>query len=103
LRLAPARSALHSFPTRRSSGLPHLSPQVLVYLIAAGLAFGLAARLFCKSGDLFNALFSKIRQPLFRPVVGGVAVVATVFLLQSTRSEEHTSELQSRENLVCRL
>lgn len=66
-------------------GLPNLSPQVLVYLIAAGLAFGLAARLFCKSGDLFNALFSKIRQPLFRPVVGGVAVVATVFLLQSTR------------------
>src|SRR5436309_12499659 len=33
---------------------------------------------------------SSIREPLTRPTV-------------PTRSEEHTSELQSRENLVCRL
>src|SRR5436309_4208567 len=32
---------------------------------------------------------------------GGVAV--TLLLAISSRSEEHTSELQSRENLVCRL
>src|SRR5436309_11086381 len=35
-------------------------------------------------------------------VTFGVALVTT-FQLASTRSEEHTSELQSRENLVCRL
>src|SRR5690606_41934932 len=33
----------------------------------------------------------------------GVAVVAGVLLDHVDRSEEHTSELQSRENLVCRL
>src|SRR5690606_28511878 len=29
--------------------------------------------------------------------------IITSFLYKATRSEEHTSELQSRENLVCRL
>src|SRR3712207_7452853 len=33
--------------------------------------------------------------------VGGVAIA--VFTLPETRSEEHTSELQSRQYLVCRL
>src|SRR5690606_40694070 len=32
-----------------------------------------------------------------------VQIVALLFRQQVTRSEEHTSELQSRENLVCRL
>src|SRR5436309_10821354 len=32
-----------------------------------------------------------------------LAVVGTHRLLGGARSEEHTSELQSRENLVCRL
>src|SRR5690606_40989888 len=31
------------------------------------------------------------------------AFMAEIFGTQSVRSEEHTSELQSRENLVCRL
>src|SRR5690606_41726872 len=39
-----------------------------------------------------------------RPLVGGRPVLARLGVLQPTlRSEEHTSELQSRENLVCRL
>src|SRR5690606_13544875 len=37
---------------------------------------------------------------LYRPVMALAAVVA---VLVGWRSEEHTSELQSRENLVCRL
>src|SRR5436309_6545055 len=36
-------------------------------------------------------------------VVVDTNVVAAVILLEDQRSEEHTSELQSRENLVCRL
>src|SRR5690606_41797614 len=34
---------------------------------------------------------------------GVVGELRTLFTLQTDRSEEHTSELQSRENLVCRL
>src|SRR5438093_12742172 len=36
-------------------------------------------------------------------VHGGVRPVGSTFLIFSDRSEEHTSELQSLTNLVCRL
>src|SRR5690606_34386743 len=38
-----------------------------------------------------------------RVVHGGKDFSSTVFIDDNVRSEEHTSELQSRENLVCRL
>src|SRR5690606_41920269 len=41
------------------------------------------------------------RPPGLRPDLSCCAIV--VRLISSCRSEEHTSELQSRENLVCRL
>src|SRR2546430_6031151 len=37
------------------------------------------------------------------PIPGIVAVVARVGAQHQARSEEHTSELQSQSNLVCRL
>src|SRR5690606_40144891 len=46
--------------------------------------------------DLMPAAF------LMSTVAGGVFMMK-VKLLSANRSEEHTSELQSRENLVCRL
>src|SRR5947209_12949904 len=70
--------SLHSFPTRRSSDLAALRPDRL--------------------------------SPGGRPVkpLQGIRVVeaATLFAahaLERFRSEEHTSELQSRQYLVCRL
>src|SRR5690606_40849331 len=81
--------SLHSFPTRRSSDL---------------LRTGINAVRSWKINH-FN-LF------LFINIVSGMAGygytrVITCFLLAVTksvkRSEEHTSELQSREKLVCRL
>src|SRR5436309_7434289 len=41
--------------------------------------------------------------PSATPPTGGSAPMAPVSRSRSSRSEEHTSELQSRENLVCRL
>src|SRR5690606_42084371 len=43
---------------------------------------------------------SRRRSPAGRPRPGPASSASTSF---SWRSEEHTSELQSRENLVCRL
>src|SRR5207302_9771121 len=78
--------ALHSFPTRRSSDL-HLAfgqsdigaarAQFAAWIIAIEL---IVERRFCQERG-----------------------VAVFFRLGKNRSEEHTSELQSRENLVCRL
>src|SRR5699024_12460841 len=74
---------LHSFPTRRSSDLTGLHDQISVQDIgidnltaADGLAVGRA------SGFVGRAMER---------------------LLDGFRSEEHTSELQSRFDLVCRL
>src|SRR5690606_24215214 len=43
--------------------------------------------------------------PMAIPLIAGPSGMAAVMLMgsQEPRSEEHTSELQSRENLVCRL
>src|SRR5690606_40950999 len=38
-----------------------------------------------------------------RPLRGSITVRGRLGHLRQDRSEEHTSELQSRENLVCRL
>src|SRR5690606_41609276 len=58
-------------------------------------ALALLHRLF----DLAGCLLSVLRHP-FPP---GFRCTATTGSLNAMRSEEHTSELQSRENLVCRL
>src|SRR2546429_7045492 len=60
----------------------------------------------------YTTLFRSSEQyaPLARAIIGGllVSVVITVYLVPAVylivhRSEEHTSELQSRLHLVCRL
>src|SRR5690606_41698313 len=78
---------LHSFPTRRSSDLPIL-----------GQNYG-ARR--------YDRLVVALRDALVFVTAYCLAMWALLALLASPiaslRSEEHTSELQSRENLVCRL
>src|SRR5690606_40622870 len=85
---------LHPFPTRRSSDLAEVfqrhreSRQVQAPAFHPGPAFGEMGgghRVEHRAGGA-----DQIRRPF---VVGVV----------DERSEEHTSELQSRENLVCRL
>src|SRR5439155_16038740 len=84
----PPHPALHSFPTRRSSDL------------------AMSVLLYRRRQNLLQLL----------PFVGGaIAALAVVALVVSLvyapteyrslklRSEEHTSELQSRGHLVCRL
>src|SRR5690606_39528592 len=80
---------LHSFPTRRSSDL-HVAR-----LLGddAVVSLGLDARkLQLLPEDLGQLVEADV--DLEEVMAGGVA---------GLRSEEHTSELQSRENLVCRL
>src|SRR5690606_42008526 len=75
-----SRRALHSFPTRRSSDLTY-----------AGTLTNLAE---CEGNPRLRFVRGDIRDP---------RVVGEVMAGDAGRSEEHTSELQSRENLVCRL
>src|SRR5690606_39882899 len=78
---------LHSFPTRRSSDLKKI--------------FLNGRSIFIRNGSL----------PPFRKLIRDIGKSSFSFakksrrnmMLPTMRSEEHTSELQSRENLVCRL
>src|SRR5207253_6632271 len=94
---------LHAFPTRRSSDLtedllpmtdqPHLSPDS-----ARRRRWVAAVVLLAAAGALVGAVYgigSAIRNP------DAAACRPAVELAR--RSEEHTSELQSRGHLVCRL
>src|SRR5436309_10974875 len=50
------------------------------------------------AGTFLASLRQRSRRPLEQPFLDAYAGVGS-----GVRSEEHTSELQSRENLVCRL
>src|SRR5690606_40557074 len=82
---------LPSFPTRRSSDLP-VSGQRL--RISAELTQRNVSRAFAAFAPLHAACLQQVR------LAGAVRAVQPH---ACRRSEEHTSELQSRENLVCRL
>src|SRR5690606_40369446 len=92
---------LHSFPTRRSSDLRAPTPDEVR---AALLAWKVVKHV--KS----NAIVFGGKDRVLAIGAGQTSRVDAVKLAASKahlpledRSEEHTSELQSRENLVCRL
>src|SRR5690606_41162028 len=101
--LAPVLFPL-SFPTRRSSDLPEGLTDLGAIAAevagrgAVGVVVGLPRSLSGEEGlaarrarDYAGALQRRLEVP-----------VRLVDERLTTRSEEHTSELQSRENLVCR-
>src|SRR5690606_42013635 len=83
---------LHSFPTRRSSDLGDGCGERPL----EGVGDALGVR-----GQAVRAGLEQAELALREQVAGEVAVLVGV--RGAGRSEEHTSELQSRENLVCRL
>src|SRR5690606_42152888 len=98
------RRALFSFPTRRSSDLA-VEARIAAREVAGVLAAiedagdGPAVVLLAGHGLAFDA-------QVVGAAVAAVAVAADVETSfpahpEQIRSEEHTSELQSRENLVC--
>src|SRR5690606_42093012 len=78
---------LHSFPTRRSSDL-----LVKAHPVIVGDRQARTGTRRCATGPL---------RGLFREAF--ILLQAGCCRRRLFRSEEHTSELQSRENLVCRL
>src|SRR5690606_42073247 len=86
-------AALRSFPTRRSSDL--MRALLVLFMTAATVDGGLGYDV--ATSALIYGLYTSLVYLVNLP--GGW--IADRLLGQ--RSEEHTSELQSRENLVCRL
>src|SRR3712207_8115796 len=84
----PPRSTLFPYTTLFRSRFPPLP-----VFVGVGTAFGLQVAIAVTAGSLLSLLPEAL--------VSGV--VAVLFLVGAVRSEEHTSELQSRQYLVCRL
>src|SRR5207249_11121574 len=100
---SPPHLALHPFPTRRSSDLGFGFPLQPGAQFATALAHALRQNALCRFTKI-NIRARKSRYQLIitfrRQVVFGLPRRIPV---AQTRSEEHTSELQSRFDLVCRL
>src|SRR5699024_12419234 len=87
--IAP-QSSQSSFPTRRSSDLNRRKVAQLLHEMSATLSRYISGQMIeC----LFVGTFSAI----------GYSMTGIPYALLVGRSEEHTSELQSRFDLVCRL
>src|SRR5690606_40307921 len=87
---------LHSFPTRRSSDLPAEWPALAVKDHTIVVGYGRVGRqlaLLLRDRGVPVVVVEEEADLTQRAREEGLLV----------RSEEHTSELQSRENLVCRL
>src|SRR5690606_40081253 len=95
---------LPSFPTRRSSDLQNLIRDAIKYETSrGGLVFFIHNRV--QTIDEIAAMIRAIVPDTRIGVAHGQmkpAELEKVMLNFVERSEEHTSELQSRENLVCR-
>src|SRR5690606_41625095 len=95
--VSASRLSLHAFPTRRSSDL---SPQVSCRDAMSGVP-PLAPN-FPPLANHFYSLSYACSSLCFSGMIPCSHSVPAEHPLPRSRSEEHTSELQSRENLVCR-
>src|SRR5207253_3692499 len=99
-----AHPSLPSFPTRRSSDLTGYADLLLEDLAATDPRRQDADEIH-KAADraagLTRQLLAFSRQQVLQPTVLEVNKLDSD--LEKMRSEEHTSELQSRGHLVCRL
>src|SRR5699024_11859344 len=89
--------ALYSFPTRRSSDLGQVRATGSIYIL--GHLYGIAyAGIY---GDVQTTIAASYMNPA-QLRIGNYMSRAPDYETEG-RSEEHTSELQSRFDLVCRL
>src|SRR5690606_41306326 len=92
--------SLPAFPTRRSSDLIFNASPKFLLSGKPSTKMGLVSERSCLSILYFSTNgFSK--SLIFCNI--SLYLISIILRLSHVRSEEHTSELQSRENLICRL
>src|SRR5690606_40763871 len=96
----PCHASLHSFPTRRSSDLR----KAWKMPTSTMLGYGISKHPRCCKSSTKRTRSTKRHSSENWNAYSRLSVSSRACCLSASfRSEEHTSELQSRENLVCRL
>src|SRR5690606_41714761 len=95
-------AALHALPTRRSSDLAayQINDAEAALVVNLGPDAPTGGRPAIHVDRMRTVRRNEPRPPV---ELDGEDLALLIYTSGSTRSEEHTSELQSRENLVCRL
>lgn len=57
------------------TSFPDLSFQLLFYTVVSGLAFGITSYLFIQSKHYLTQLFSYVKIPYLRPMIGGIIIL----------------------------
>jgi len=65
--------------------VPVLSFVNILWAILAGIIFGLAAMLFSGTTHFFAAVFKKINYAPIRPLIGGIFIAVTVWMMGSSK------------------
>jgi len=65
--------------------IPEMDWVNLLLSLGAGILFGLAARSFSALNHALSSLFSKIKYPPLRPFIGGIILIAIIYLIGNTR------------------
>lgn len=65
--------------------VPEMTPLSLLYVILAGIIFGLAALVFSKSVHYWSKLAKKIKYPPLRPFIGGAFIALSVLIMGTTK------------------
>jgi H+/Cl- antiporter ClcA len=66
--------------------VPQLTLNYFLWILLAGVAFGLTAMLFSRSSHLWATLFSKyVKDAPLRPFVGGLLLVGGIYLVGNTK------------------
>src|SRR5690606_41758327 len=90
---------LHSFPTRRSSDLICLQHASIISWTFSERSWSLPT--YCWTSSRTINVSGNF--PSTARACRMASIISSLLTSETCRSEEHTSELQSRENLVCRL
>jgi H+/Cl- antiporter ClcA len=65
--------------------VPAMQPVTVLWIILAGILFGLTALLFSQTMHFFSNLFKYINYPPLRPLIGGVVITLAVWGLGTTK------------------
>lgn len=67
------------------SSIPSISVTTLIWVIVAGIIFGLTAFAFTSTGKLFENIFNKIKFAPLRPFVGGIIIALFIVVFNITK------------------